>query len=67
VEDLVALEKIKASGTEEDHAFVSDDIKKICGHEPETYEDYLRATELMTPIEAGPPGELKPLKGTVSA
>ena len=67
VEDMVAFERVKATGTEEDRAFKSDDIEKLCGHPPETYEEYLRATDLMTNVEAGPPQEdLVPLKEVVS-
>ena len=68
VDDMVAFERVKATGTEEDHAFVSDDIETICGHPPETYEEYLRAVEMMTDIEAGPPprDDLVPLKEVVS-
>jgi len=51
--DLVALEKLKASGVEERATFVSPDIEAICGRPPQTFEDYLRATDLMTPIETG--------------
>jgi NAD(P)H dehydrogenase (quinone) len=62
VADLVALEKIKASGREEDHKFVSDDFEKICGHSPESFEDYLTMTDTMIPVEVGAPSELKPLR-----
>jgi uncharacterized protein YbjT (DUF2867 family) len=61
VQDLVALEEIKATGTEENLSFVTDDIKTICGHKAETFEDYLRMTDYMTPTEEGAPSELKPL------
>jgi NAD(P)H dehydrogenase (quinone) len=50
--DLVALEKIKASGVEEANTFVTKDIEKVCGHPAETFEDYLSVTEFMTPMEA---------------
>ena len=66
VADLAWLEKVKATGTEEDHAFVSHDIKKICGHPPESFEDYLHNYDMMTKVEAGPPSELQPLKETFS-
>ena len=66
VVDLVEMEKIKATGTEEDHAFESKDFEEICGHPPESFEDYLRMTDTMTPVEAGAPSELKPLKETIS-
>lgn len=67
VDDLVALERVKATGTEEDHNFISSDFEKICDHPPENYEDYLKATDMMTEMEAGPPNEdLVPLKEVVS-
>jgi len=53
VQDLVALEKIKASGSEEDHKFLSHDFEELCGHPSESYEHYLQMTNVMTPIEAG--------------
>lgn len=53
-EDLVALERIKATAIEETPSFASEDIEKICGHPPETFEEYLGNTELMTEVEAGP-------------
>lgn len=62
VADLESLEKIKASGVEEDPAFISNDIENICGHPPETFEDYLRGTDMMTKVECGPPSVLQPLK-----
>ena len=67
VADLVAMEKIKALGTEEDIALVTKDFEKICGHAPESFEDYLTMTDAMTPVEVGAPCELKPLKETVPA
>jgi uncharacterized protein YbjT (DUF2867 family) len=66
VQDLVALEEIKATGTEENLSFISDDIKKICGHEAETFEDYLRQEDMLTPLEIGAPSELKPLKAEMA-
>jgi len=62
VQDLVGLEKIKATGKEETSSFVTDDIEKICGHPAETYEEYLLDKDMMTKIEAGAEPELKPLK-----
>lgn len=50
-DDLARLEKIKSSGKEEDPAFVSSDFEEICGHPPETFEDYLHRTEVMVPVE----------------
>lgn len=57
VEDLVAFEKVKLSGTEEERTFVSNDIKHICGHAPESFEEYLLRTDVMTEIELKPPTE----------
>jgi uncharacterized protein YbjT (DUF2867 family) len=51
VKDLVALEKIKASGKEEDASFVSKDVEAICGHPAENYGDYLFNTRTMTIME----------------
>jgi len=67
VQDMAAFEKIKASGAEENEWFATDDIEKICGHKAETYEEYLHATDMMTPIEAGEPPALAPLKAPVEA
>jgi len=49
VDDLVAMEKVKATGVEE--TLVSNDIEKICGHPPDNFEDYLQHTEFMTAAE----------------
>ena len=51
--DLVALEKLKASGVEEDASFVSLDVEAICGHPPQSFEEYLRETDTMTQFETG--------------
>lgn len=51
IADFVALEKIKASGTEEDADFVSLDFGSICGHDGEKFADYLAHTRTMTSIE----------------
>jgi uncharacterized protein YbjT (DUF2867 family) len=67
VADLVALEKIKATGTEETEAFISTDFESICGHPPESYEEYLRGSDMMTKIEAGSAVDLQPLKAMISA
>jgi uncharacterized protein YbjT (DUF2867 family) len=53
VNDLAMLEKIKATGTEESRSFVSDDIKKICGRKPQSFEEYLQETDTMTTVELG--------------
>mmetsp|Transcript_4367 Transcript_4367/g.5973 ORF Transcript_4367/g.5973 Transcript_4367/m.5973 type:complete len:163 (+) Transcript_4367:279-767(+) len=55
VNDLVALETIKAEGIEDSKSFVSDDIKNICGHDAETFEAYLEDRSHMTPKEMGTP------------
>ena len=55
VQDLVALEKVKASGYEEDPKFVSNDIEKILGRKAETYQDYIQKKDRMTSIEKGHP------------
>jgi NAD(P)H dehydrogenase (quinone) len=65
VQDLVCLEKIKATGTEDSLSFVTHDVEKVCGHEAESFEDYLRETDYMTVVERGAEPELKPLKPTV--
>ena len=49
--DLVALEEIKSSGEEELNSFVTKDIETVCGHKAQSYEDYLKTTEYMTPME----------------
>jgi NAD(P)H dehydrogenase (quinone) len=67
IEDLVALEKAKASGGYEHFEFMTDTIEKMCDHRPETYEEYLIRTDAMTPLEIRAPGELKPLRGVMSA
>lgn len=51
VEDLVALEKMKASGHEGYISFLSMDFENICGHKAETFEDYLSSIETMSPRE----------------
>lgn len=54
VQDLVALEKIKATGTEENELnFPTDDIEKISGHKAQSFQEYLESWETMTPLEAG--------------
>ena len=52
VRDLVGLERIKATGLEEDMGFISHDIEKICKRKPETFSDYLEAKQYMTPMES---------------
>jgi NAD(P)H dehydrogenase (quinone) len=51
VNDLVAFEKLKASGLEENLSFVSHDVEEVCGHKAESYESYLMHKETMTPGE----------------
>ena len=45
--DRVGLEKIKASGSEELAGYVTNEIEDICGRSPETFDDYLMATQRM--------------------
>jgi uncharacterized protein YbjT (DUF2867 family) len=52
IRDLVGLERIKASGLEEDTAFISNDVEKICKRKPETFAAYLEQTKYMTPMES---------------
>jgi len=47
--DLVALEKMKASGIEAD--FHSNDLERVCGHAAETFDEYLSATNVMSNLE----------------
>ena len=47
--DTAMLEKIKASGLEEN--FPAGDVEKVLGRGPETFADYLLATDRMSPIE----------------
>ena len=49
--DLVLLESIKASGQEE-LIQATADIERVCGHKAQSFEEYLKATEWMTPMEA---------------
>ena len=51
VEDLVSLEKMKASGHEGYISFLSTDFENICGHKAETFEDYLANIDTMSPRE----------------
>jgi len=51
VEDLTTLEMVKASGYEADPGFATKDIEKICGHPPETFNEYILATEYMVKDE----------------
>jgi nucleoside-diphosphate-sugar epimerase len=53
VSDLAVLEKVKATGNEENCLFISDDIEKICGHKPQSFEEYLQETDTMTTVELG--------------
>jgi NAD(P)H dehydrogenase (quinone) len=51
VKDLVALEKIKATGMEEHLSFVTHDFEQLCGHKAESYESYLDHKEYMSRAE----------------
>mmetsp|Transcript_3909 Transcript_3909/g.7555 ORF Transcript_3909/g.7555 Transcript_3909/m.7555 type:complete len:293 (+) Transcript_3909:239-1117(+) len=48
-EDTAAMEKIKATGLEEE--FSQGNTKKVLGRDPETFQDYLKAIERMSPVE----------------
>ena len=48
---FMMLEQVKASGAEDDIGFVSKDFVKVCGHEQESYLDYLENKEAMSPKE----------------
>ena len=54
IKNLVSLEITKASGEEEDTMLISNDIENICNHPPETFEEYLNATEYLTKVEVNP-------------
>jgi NAD(P)H dehydrogenase (quinone) len=62
IHDLEAMEKVKASGAEEQASFATPDIELICGHTPEAFEEYLLRGDMMLPVELGAPSVLKPLK-----
>jgi uncharacterized protein YbjT (DUF2867 family) len=53
VNDLAVLEKVKATGNEESRSFVSDDVEKICGRKPQSFEEYLQEVDTMTTVELG--------------
>ena len=51
-EDVVSLENLKATGVEIDATErSSSDIVKVCGHQAESFQDYLAAKETMSPME----------------
>ena len=49
--DSAALERIKASGLEEDNKFIVGDFERLSGRKPETFDDYLMNIDTMTPHE----------------
>lgn len=49
--DSAALERIKASGLEEDVKFIRGDFERLSGRKPETFDDYLMNTHDMSPRE----------------
>jgi uncharacterized protein YbjT (DUF2867 family) len=51
VQDMVALEKVKATGKEEDASFVTKHVEKITGHPAQTFQEYLEWKDAMTPEE----------------
>jgi NAD(P)H dehydrogenase (quinone) len=54
--------ELRYGGIEEDKEFVTSDVETICGHKAQTFEDYLQQQDMMTKLEVGAEGELKPLK-----
>ena len=59
-EDTAALEKIKASGMEEN--FPHGDFKKVMNRSPQSFREYLRDTERMSPVEKKVVGAFAPMK-----
>lgn len=53
IQDLLALEEVKASGVEEKTDFVTHDFEDICHRQPESFETYLKEEGFMTPKELG--------------
>jgi NAD(P)H dehydrogenase (quinone) len=54
VKDLVAMQHVLASGFEEKISkYMRNDFEMICGHPPETFQDYLTCTTTMTQLEVG--------------
>jgi hypothetical protein len=46
-----AIERIKASGLEEEKKFIKGDFERLAGRKPETFADYLMKEETMGPAE----------------
>jgi len=49
--DHADLELIKSTGWEERTSFLSQDFEDVVGHEGQTYEQFLDATEMFSPKE----------------
>ena len=49
VKDAAAFERMKASGVDEHASAYTQDVEKITGHKPETFEDYLNNVFAMRP------------------
>jgi uncharacterized protein YbjT (DUF2867 family) len=49
VRDSAALERIKASGIDEDHNSYTRDLEQITGKHPESFKDYLANKSCMRP------------------
>ena len=49
--DHADLELIKSTGWEERTAFLSKDFAKVVGHDGQTYDEYLKASEMFSPKE----------------
>jgi NAD(P)H dehydrogenase (quinone) len=65
VQDLAAIESVKATGIEEEPSFATKEVEKICGHQAQTFEEYLQERDYMTAVEMGAEPELKPLRQMV--
>jgi hypothetical protein len=51
VKDILEFEKVKSSGDEGKPSYFTTTIKEICGHEPQSFAQYLASTEDMLPFE----------------
>ena len=49
--DVAYLEYVKGTGVEEEEKFLSHDLRRVCGTDAETFEQYIQAQSLMTPRE----------------
>jgi uncharacterized protein YbjT (DUF2867 family) len=51
VADMVEWEKVKESSDEAKDSFITSTVQDLCGHEPQSFEEYLTATDDMLPFE----------------